>query len=267
MSAAQTLADVVTAYLLNARAREDLQDSSDRSREAALHDSLTGLPNRVLMLERMEDAFARSRRSGKSTVALFVDLDQFKSINDTYGHRVGDELLVAVARRVAALIRPGDTLARLSGDEFVAICDDLDSPRPGRGHRCQAGSRPGAALPAVRGGDCDHGQHRHRLRRSFRACRLFTEAAGPRGGHGDVPGETRKAAIGRIFQTHHLALTGLEQDLPGAQSRGEFHLEYQPILATADRRITGFEALLRWRHPERGWCRRRSSFRWRRRPG
>jgi diguanylate cyclase (GGDEF)-like protein len=151
LTAAQTLADVVTAYLLNARARKDLQDSSDRSRQAAIHDSLTGLPNRVLMFERMEDAFARSRRSGKSTVAIFVDLDRFKSINDTYGHRVGDELLVAVARRVTGLIGPGNTLARPSGDEFVAICEDLDSPDQATeiGTRLAAGLAPPFLLSEV----------------------------------------------------------------------------------------------------------------------
>ena len=96
MSAAQTLADVASAYLINARARSDLQDSFDQSREAAMHDGLTGLPNRTLLMQRLEHAFLRVRRSGKTMAVFFVDLDAFKAINDTYGHRVGDELLVAV---------------------------------------------------------------------------------------------------------------------------------------------------------------------------
>ena len=128
MSAAQTLADVAAAYLLNAQARADLQHASDRSREAALHDPLTGLPNRALMLERLEHAFLRGRRSGNTPAVLFVDLDRFKSVNDAHGHRVGDELLVAVAERLTGVLRPGDTLARLSGDEFVILCEDLASP-------------------------------------------------------------------------------------------------------------------------------------------
>jgi diguanylate cyclase (GGDEF)-like protein len=128
MTDAQTLADVAAAYLLNAQARADLQDSSDRAREAALHDALTGLPNRVLMLERLEHAFLRGRRSTKTSAVFFVDLDRFKAVNDSYGHHVGDELLVAVAERLTGVLRPGDTLARLSGDEFVILCEDLDGP-------------------------------------------------------------------------------------------------------------------------------------------
>ena len=87
MRAAQTLADVAAAYLLNAQARSDLQDDSDQSREAALHDALTGLPNRVLMIERLEHAFHRERRSHTTSAVFFIDLDRFKEINDTYGHQ------------------------------------------------------------------------------------------------------------------------------------------------------------------------------------
>jgi diguanylate cyclase (GGDEF)-like protein len=101
------LADVAASYLLNAQARAELQEISDRSLEASLHDPLTGLPNRALILERLEHASLRGRRSGKTSAVLFIDLDRFKVVNDTYGHRVGDELLVAVGRRLAGLLRPG----------------------------------------------------------------------------------------------------------------------------------------------------------------
>ena len=123
--AAQTLADVAAAYLTNARSRVDLQEASARARQRSLHDALTGLPNRVLLLERLEHAFLRGRRSRNLTAILFCDLDKFKRINDVFGHRVGDELLVAVADRLAKQLRPGDTLARLSGDEFVLVLEDV----------------------------------------------------------------------------------------------------------------------------------------------
>ncbi|MCW3043275.1 MAG: diguanylate cyclase/phosphodiesterase with sensor, partial [Actinobacteria bacterium] len=128
MSAAQTLADVAAAYLLNAQARVDLEASSERSRESAVHDALTGLPNRTLFLERLDHAVRRGRRSGKMAAVLFADLDRFKMVNDLHGHNAGDELLVTVAERLTGVLRPGDTLARLSGDEFVILCEDLDEP-------------------------------------------------------------------------------------------------------------------------------------------
>jgi diguanylate cyclase (GGDEF)-like protein len=125
LAAAQTLADVAAAYLLNARARHEALEVSDRFRLSALHDALTGLPNRVLLQQRLEHAAQRAHRSHSPAAVLFADLDRFKWVNDTYGHPVGDELLIAVAARLSGLVRPGDTLARVSGDEFVILCEDL----------------------------------------------------------------------------------------------------------------------------------------------
>ena len=135
MMAAQTLADVAAAYLLNAQARADLRESSERAHEVALHDALTGLPNRTLLVQRLDHAILRCQRSRKIVAILFADLDQFKSINDTYGHHVGDELLVAVADRLGGILRAGDTLARLGGDEFVILCEDLDDQSQGAAAR------------------------------------------------------------------------------------------------------------------------------------
>lgn len=128
MDAAETLADVTAAYILNARARIDLVEVSKRSRKLSLHDALTGLPNRVLLLERLTHAIERGTRSAQVAAVLFADLDGFKAVNDRHGHLVGDELLVQVARRLEAVVRPADTLARISGDEFVVLCEDLDDP-------------------------------------------------------------------------------------------------------------------------------------------
>ncbi len=125
--AARTLAEVTSVYLVTARARHELEASSLKSRNDALHDPLTGLPNRTLLDERLEHALLRSERSGLAPAILFLDLDGFKSVNDLHGHATGDELLIAVGRRVAAMLRPSDTVARLSGDEFVVLCEDLPS--------------------------------------------------------------------------------------------------------------------------------------------
>ena len=253
MRTAQTLADVAAAYLINAQARRDLQDSSDRSRDVAVHDALTGLPNRVLMLERLDHAFQRSHRSGKTSAVFFVDLDNFKRVNDTYGHRVGDELLIAVAERLAGALRPGDTLARLAGDEFVVLCEglDQDSQADVIAVRIEAAlARPFVLSPG-----------------EVRIAASIGIAFSGRGN--DAPDELLHAADLAMYRTKHSAgderhvldlrelhlaehQSGLARALPGAARRGELHLEYQPIVNTSNGTLIGVEALLRWRHPTRG---------------
>jgi len=252
MTVAQTLADVAAAYLLNAQARTDLQDSSERSREAALHDALTGLPNRVLLLERLEHARLRGRRSGNLTAVFFLDLNGFKAINDAHGHRAGDELLVGVGERLTAALRPGDTLARLSGDEFVMVCEDLSE-------RWQANAiltrlEVALALPFVLadtevsvsasigiafGGDGR--QTPEQLVHDSDVAMYATK-------RGSV------AASEMVYMRHPTAQPGegMEDALYGAADRGELYLDYQPIVAAADGRLIGVEALVRWAHPERG---------------
>jgi diguanylate cyclase (GGDEF)-like protein len=253
MIAAQTLADVAAAYLINAQARSDLQDSSTQSREAALHDPLTGLPNRVLILELIEHAFRVARRSKKLSAVFFVDLDRFKEVNDTYGHQVGDELLVEVAKRLTGLLRPGDSLARLSGDEFVILCEDL--------------ADPSAADPIAVRLDAE-------MSRPFALSRVEVEVSASigiafTGQETDSPEELLRDADLAMYrskrdrvQTHdvldlrelHLAghQAGLARGLPGAIGRGELHLDYQPIVDAQTGRLIGVEALLRWTHPARG---------------
>jgi diguanylate cyclase (GGDEF)-like protein len=119
------LADVAVAYLVNAQARVQASATVARLRHCSLHDLLTGLPNRALLEQLLGQAVARARRSRRPAAVLFVDLDGFKPVNDRYGHHVGDQLLAAAAARLTGVMRPGDTLARLAGDEFVVLCEDL----------------------------------------------------------------------------------------------------------------------------------------------
>ncbi|MEA2161584.1 MAG: hypothetical protein QOD66_3964 [Solirubrobacteraceae bacterium] len=253
MVGAQTLADVAAAYLINAQARSDLQDSSDRTRTASLHDPLTGLPNRALLIERLEHAFLRGRRSGNTIAVFFVDLDEFKAINDTYGHKVGDEMLTAVGSRLAGVLRPGDSLARLSGDEFVVLCEDLEDPGQGEAiaTRLRDALSPTFAL-------------------SGEAVNVTASIGIALGGLGDMaPAELIHAADLAMYRgkrerrgghqvldlsADHLAgyHAELARDLPAAPGRGELHLAYQPIVDTADGHLTGVEALLRWEHPSNG---------------
>ncbi|MDQ1534176.1 MAG: hypothetical protein QOF28_1937 [Actinomycetota bacterium] len=253
MKAAQTLADVAAAYLLNAQARDDLRDASDRSRESALHDPLTGLPNRVLLVERIDHAVQRARRSKATAAVLFVDLDRFKLVNDEHGHGVGDALLIAVAERLGGALRSGDTLARMSGDEFVILCEDLDSSA----HVEEIASRIDDAISAA------FVLPEANLTISASVGIAFV-------GRGDqLSEELLRDADTAMYQAkrkggaqhqivdlreQHLAdeRANLERDLRGASFRGELRSEYQPIVETSDGRITGAEALIRWEHPTRG---------------
>ena len=253
MAAAQTLADVAAAYLLNAQARDDLRDSSNRARETSLHDSLTGLPNRVLFFERLDHAVLRSRRSGKLVAVLFVDLDRFKLVNDLHGHGIGDELLMAVAVRLSAALRPGDTVARMSGDEFVILCEDLAGPA----EVDAIAARVGAAIAApfvlslaevnmtASVGIAYSGPGNEMSEHLLHDADIAMYQAKRKGGdrHQIVDLREQRVAAQRA---------NLEHDLDGATARGELRTEYQPIVAAGDGHITGVEALVRWAHPSRG---------------
>ncbi len=253
MKTAQTLADVAAAYLHNAQAREDLHDSVIRSREIALHDSLTGLPNRILLLERLDHAMLRSRRTNRLAAVLFVDLDQFKLVNDRYGHSVGDELLIAVAERLSSTLRPGDTVARMSGDEFVILCEDLD------GHLLagEIAARVGAAIaePFTLSG--------HEIGISASVGIAFSGPGKQLSEHLIAEADTamyqakrRGGARHQIVNLQEQArsehLVELERELDGAASRGELRTVYQPVVDIGDGRVTGVEALLRWDSPAQG---------------
>ena len=253
MAAAQTLADVASAYLLNAQARADLQDSSDRSLELALHDALTGLPNRTLLIERLDHAVLRGRRSGNRAAVLFVDLDRFKLVNDVYGHAVGDELLMAVAQRLTVVLRPGDTLARLSGDEFVILCEDLNESAEVDAitARVVAAVAEPFVLSSV-GVNVTASVGVAFSGRGDQLSEQLLQDADTAMYHAKRKGGARHQIMDLRELDRATERTNLEHDLRGALTRGELRTEYQPIIETSNGRITCAEALLRWDHPSHG---------------
>lgn len=125
----QMLADVLASFVAMARRRERDADWAEHLAWAAFHDPLTGLPNRRLLQDRLEQTGERSRRSAAPYGLLFCDLDGFKLVNDRLGHRTGDQLLIEISRRLESAVRPHDTVARVAGDEFVVVCEDLVDPQ------------------------------------------------------------------------------------------------------------------------------------------
>jgi diguanylate cyclase (GGDEF)-like protein len=250
---AQTLADVTAAYLVNAQARADLQHASDRFHERSVHDALTGLPNRILLLERIDHAIVRSGRSKRLVAVLFIDLDNFKSVNDTHGHKVGDELLIAVGARIAASLRPADTLARLSGDEFVILCEELD--QVGQVEIVADRIVDGLSVPFLLTGAT--------VEVSASVGIAFADRTNHNGEELLHAADTAMYQVKRkggashqIIDLRAQQLAKCDMDLRGvlakAMDRGELRLVYQPIVDTGNGHIEGAEALLRWDHPVRG---------------
>jgi diguanylate cyclase (GGDEF)-like protein/PAS domain S-box-containing protein len=227
----------------------DRKEAEARLSHLATHDGLTGLPNRALLRSRMESALERADRMG----VLFLDLDRFKVVNDGLGHAAGDALLVAAADRLAQVVRPGDFVARIGGDEFVMLCYDAGAEDDliRIGVRVLAALRPPVRLEA--GSDVVVGASigAAMAHPGDTADTLLRDA--------DTAMYAAKAAGGARVQMftaslHHAALRTheLEMDLRRAVREDGLRLVYQPIVDLSTGRVTGLEALVRWYHPERG---------------
>jgi diguanylate cyclase (GGDEF)-like protein/PAS domain S-box-containing protein len=220
----------------------------------AFHDSLTGLPNRALFTDHLKLAITASKRTPAALFAvLFLDLDRFKVINDSLGHPVGDELLVSIARRLEHGLRAGDTVARLGGDEFAILLNNLDEP--GDALRVAARVQEQLAEPLQIGG------HEAFTTASIGIALSTTGYTNEEDVLRDADtvmyrakakGAARYEVFDQVMHARVVALLKLENDLRRAIERKEFCLYYQPIVALATGRISGFEALVRWKHPERG---------------
>ena len=218
----------------------------------AHHDALTELPNRVLFHARLHEAIARGHR-GERCAVLYLDLDNFKDVNDTLGHPAGDALLREVTHRLRAQVRETDTVARLGGDEFAIVQSSVDQPRDARalaerlietflpqydiaGHQVPIGTSIGIAIVPDDGDDADQIMKNADLA-------LYSAKSNGRGRYCFF-----EPGMDALMQ----ARRSLEMDLRKALMKGEFELYYQPLMNIKSASITGFEALLRWWHPERG---------------
>jgi diguanylate cyclase (GGDEF)-like protein/PAS domain S-box-containing protein len=225
----------------------------EQLRHQAFHDPLSGLPNRALFMDRLEHAFVRANRRGDKIAVLFTDLDNFKVINDSLGHEVGDQLLVAVAERIKHCLRPEDTAARLGGDEFTILIEAVDSmtdavrvaeriaeilqpPFALDQHEVFSTTSIGIALSSP-------------LQKQPADLLRHADLAMYRAKH---KGKARYEVFEPGMGTDALERLRLENELRRALERGEFKVYYQPVVALEGGRIVGAEALVRWEHPIRG---------------
>jgi len=236
------------------RISKALEENKEHFRHAAYHDALTGLPNRPLLIDHLKLAIERSKLQHDHLFAvLFIDLDRFKNINDSLGHNTGDQLLVAIAARIGECLRPSDTIARLGGDEFAILLDGLEDwtiatsvaeriqnellkPFSLNGHEVYTTASIGIRL-SIDGREDAENMLRDADTAMYRA---------------KDNGKSRHELFHSSMHTRAVALLKLENDLRRAIEREEFCVHYQPIIALETEALVGFEALVRWNHPERG---------------
>ena len=236
------------------RTDEELSHREEELAFLATHDALTGLPNRTLIIDRVEQMLARAGRTDTPVAALFVDLDNFKSINDTLGHSAGDELLKAVAQRLDGVVRGGDALGRLGGDEFVVISDgvSLDAGPDLIAERLLEALKLPFRLGAGR-------ETSFRVNASIGIAMGDVRSAEELLRNADIAmyrakwdGKNRFATFESGMQDSIQARMELEMDMRDALHYHEFFLAYQPTIALSEMSPTGVEALIRWRHTARG---------------
>lgn len=230
-----------------------LKEHEKRLEQIAHYDALTGIPNRMLLYDRIKQALGRTRREHKLLAVCYLDLDGFKPINDTLGHEAGDGVLIEVARRIGQVLRGGDTVARLGGDEFVVLMLGIESPvecRMGldrllqaiaqpifiQGQQCGVTASIGATLYPSDNGDADT------LLRHADQAMYLAKQSGKNRYHVFDPHQDER------IRSHQERKARVEQGLLDR----EFELFYQPKVEMRSHRIAGVEALIRWRHPERG---------------
>ncbi len=233
--------------------RKELEVVNKELAHRAFHDALTGLPNRLMLRDRLTQAITRAERNGTVLAVLFIDLDRFKAINDTLGHRIGDAVLHSVAARISGPLRKSDTVAREGGDEFLVLLeevgsaqnaarvaakllDSLDQPHDIEGHILHCSGSIGVAMHP------DDGKSADELIKHADAAMFDSKGDGRNQVH--FFSEESWARLAKRFT--------LEAELRTAIEEKQFIIHYQPQIELAGNRITGAEALIRWKHPVRG---------------
>jgi diguanylate cyclase (GGDEF)-like protein/PAS domain S-box-containing protein len=253
LSAVRDDKSVVISYVIVFSDITHVKQAHARLEHLAHHDALTDMPNRVVLLSHLEKAIARANRSGNRCAVLFLDLDRFKNVNDSLGHPAGDELLVLVARRLHQRMRCADTVARVGGDEFLLLLDEVAKPEDAAlvaqslidqfrdpfvvsgGHRVYVGASIGISLFP------DDSQVGNQLIQYADAAFYQAKDAG-RGTYRYYTAALTLAANARLEMEAHMQR---------ALERNEFLLHYQPLVCVADHRVKGVEALVRWLTPNR----------------
>ncbi len=232
----------------------DRKEAEARLIHDAFHDALTRLPNRNMFLDRLRRALGRARRHKRLFAVLFLDLDRFKVANDGLGHSVGDQLLMEISDRLRTCLRPEDTLARFGGDEFTLLLEDLSGPQDA----IRVAERIQEALlrPFRVAG------HEIVTSASIGITHCTTEYDDPEAIMRDADtamyrakalGKARYAVFDQRMHSHAVERLQIEHDLRRSLDERGFELFYQPVVSLRSMQITGFEALLRWKHPERGY--------------
>ena len=234
---------------------EDITEAraaEEQLRHHALHDSLTGMPNRTLIFDRLQQAMARARRSGTGIGVIVADVDHFKDVNDSYGHPIGDQLLTAIARSLEGVLRDSDSAGRLGGDEFVIICENVQNHTEVAdiAERVRIAVRTPlqivgrTLLPSVSLGctmTTGEGSVDQVVYEADAA--LYRAKAAGRGRHVFFDEEMRQTSQAQLELRAQLELALADE---------QFRLHYQPIVELATDQVIGYEALLRWQHPRRG---------------
>jgi diguanylate cyclase (GGDEF)-like protein/PAS domain S-box-containing protein len=242
-----SVANVLTGAIRRAAAARDLRHQS-------LHDPLTQLPNRALMLDRLRQGIARSRRDGSTLAVLFCDMDDFKYVNDTLGHEAGDRLLAQLAPRLRGALRTTDTLARFGGDEFVMLCEGLADPA----EVIAVADRvlTACAQPIDLGGTEFVPTASIGIALSDTATCTDPEAllrdADVAMYRAKTRGKGRYELFDATMRQQTVERVGLLGDLRRAVARDELRVVFQPVVSLRRRRVSGVEALVRWQHPQRG---------------